>query len=294
MRILLLGSTGFLGKEILQMIDIESNHVLCVGRHKEVVQSSRYLSTENPRYLNEIADFQPDVVINAMAAWGKDRNELELASGNLIHPLEIITTLETSIYKWIQCNSYFNYWYERNGYDRDLYSMYKRHFTEIASNHANETNSILIDVRLAHLVGANQNNNQIIPRMINAISQGIPLQMSSGKQFLPLIHVSDAAAKICSLIDSSLVTQHKVNKYWRCHTAPVAQLSLKTIANKLEDLMGVEGRFYFDSALDRTTEDYVPVVFESDPITHNSLSMNEIDAVFRDCISGQKTINDYI
>lgn len=283
MKILILGASGFLGKELTRFLETHENQILKVGRNATIQSSSTYLSANNPNYLDKIADFNPEIVINAMAAWGSNKSTLEILEGNLLRPLEIFALFEKKKILWVQCNSYFNYWYEQKGTDRDQYSMYKRHFTEIAIGSSNTSLTRIIDLRLPHLTGAKQPKDKIIPQIIHALISQKPLNLSSGNQVIPITHVSNVAGQIQELIAGS---GHLVSNYEVCYCPPVAQISLREIVAHLENMTGLTGQFNFGFMPDRTYEDYVNVRFSGKVLNSVQSTSLDLEMTLRDSVEG--------
>lgn len=287
MKIVLLGCDGFLGKELDSRLQVPGNEILLVGRRSS--SEPNYISTNDPNYLDQIASFSPEIVINAMAAWGSQTSQLEILEANLLTPAKLFFALSNQPITWIQCNSYYNYTYDEIGIDRDDYSLLRRHFTEMASEMSKANISRFFEIRLPHLVGANQPPEKIIPQLVSSLKSGVTLELGSGNQVIPMLHVSDAARQIIWMAENK-------NSYPRQKTLfasiPVSQLSIKMIVNQLEILYGNQGNFRFGQIEDRIHEQYMNTKFGGIQILLQQATLYSLEEILLEYLSKNRDLHE--
>lgn len=162
-----------------------------------------------PRTLNfrianleeEIASFQPQLVLNVAAKWGRGTDPDAINEASYLMPMRVATALEDRKVTWLQVDSYFNLFYLLSRTDKDTYSAVKRHFFDaIREGHPNIAIS---QVFAPHFVG----NEEPSGRLFHELAKGHVLKraisLGSGGQYVRFSSLNDVAAQIAWLIDFS-------------------------------------------------------------------------------------------
>jgi nucleoside-diphosphate-sugar epimerase len=141
-------------------------------------------------------------VINFLAAWGmSDESIIENANHNLPAKLFDKLVAKNKPFTWIQISSYFHFFYLENTLDKDIYSYWKRIFSSYI-NQVSEANSFIniIEIFLPHLYGENDKNNRLISTLTKFKESDQSIELSSGRQFIPILKVDDCAKALYSIL----------------------------------------------------------------------------------------------
>lgn len=211
------------------------------------------MPSENITYLNSaLNDFAPEIIINCMASWGVNSSPESQLDSNLLTPLGVLLNIPQETKLWVQCNSYFNKYYEKFGSDKDQYSRLRRVFTEQATYLAAANRSIAIhEVMLPHLVGAGQRSTNLVPSAFTAFRSNSKLSVGSGNQVIPILSVQDAAFEIISktgMLAEGTFKQSDVN--------PVVEITVRKLLERIQTAVSSDVNVDFDSSRDREKEFY--------------------------------------
>lgn len=181
MRILLLGSEGFIGAALSNYLGVEHT----VTRLKREKETERLALSQEYEF-----------VINCASS--KPQSSLEVASNsNFVYPLKIIETVKTQ--HWIQIESYFQLQIPlgRN----DPYTLEKQRFSEYLCRRASSSEEPKIyRLFLPHIFGEGDGDLRLIRSAILAFKNGQTFNATSGSQYLPLLYISDALSGIAAFI----------------------------------------------------------------------------------------------
>ena len=181
-KLLLLGSTGFIGKNLLANIT-ETYEVVCLNRNQ-------HLNAKN------IESFQPDIIINSAASSINADFQTSLES-NLLLPLETLTKIlkfSDKKTKWIQLGSYFELQIE---YGRsDYYSIHKKNFSQILLDAQKKDNFTATILYLPHIVGPGEKPNRLFPTLIDALNGSNVILRTNGAQHIPILSIWDCISEI--------------------------------------------------------------------------------------------------
>ena len=180
-RILLLGSTGFIGQHLY--LELKSGYeVLCLLNKSAIDVES----------LNK---YNPDIVINAAASLANSDFETSLEA-NFAFPSRILEGLgETSQgFTWIQLGSYFEL---QVPFGRtDWYSIHKKEFTEFLKKY-----SVLGKVKecilyLPHITGTGEKPKRLFSTLLKSFEGEKVYLKTSGEQFIPILSIWDCVKEV--------------------------------------------------------------------------------------------------
>lgn len=286
-KILLLGGNGFLGKQLQALLDPLSFEVLLVTRTLNNQSTFPQIQTTDSTWLDSIALFDPDITVNMLAAWGPKINDAELWVSNFSLAEQVSSAIgRNKVHHWIQCNSYFNYFFDISGEDKDQYSYLRRIFTEQLIANFQESWAIS-ELRLPHLTGVGQSKTQLLPNLIEAIFLNQKMELSSGTQYLPTATARNISEDILKVISSPRFIGHK---YWKI--APTEQLTIRQIVEIIEKVSARKANVVFGALEDRDKEFYSSIAFLGEEIDSNSnarIRINQVVEEYLDVNFSQKS-----
>lgn len=184
MIVLVTGSTGFVGKNLCQILSSIPDIDLFVTDRKGDYHSHSG-STKN---LERFRNFDGKIkIVNLAGASGKDRNVLE--SANLQYSKKILLGLDRDKlqYDWIQASSFFQLYKKFYGVDKDLYSKTKdQALTFLRDCIASEN---LFNFYFPHTFGKHEKSSRLVPQLRHAKAFRKSLALASGKNVIPLLPV---------------------------------------------------------------------------------------------------------
>ncbi len=183
MKVLLLGSDGFIGRSLAT--HLESN---C-----QVVKVNRATNLEEFFRQNQTFDFVVNCVSSKPLA-----NSIESNESNFEYPRRFFENVATE--HWVQLESYFQLQIPMGR--SDFYTHDKQRFSEHLDTFTKNVSSPSIHhLYMPHVFGKGDRPGRLISSAILAMKSGITFETSSGTQYLPLLHNSDAVAGIASFLD---------------------------------------------------------------------------------------------
>jgi nucleoside-diphosphate-sugar epimerase len=174
MKVLLLGSNGFIGKAL--GLKLERKHELVkVDRKTDLVS---FFKSE------ETYDF----TINCSSS-SPNADPFQSHESNFLYPREFFANVKSR--NWIQIESYFQIQIALGR--ADSYSIEKQRFSAFLDEEAATRGSPQIHhLYMPHVFGEGDRPERLISAAISSFRSGEDFQTSTGSQFLPLLHVSDA------------------------------------------------------------------------------------------------------
>jgi nucleoside-diphosphate-sugar epimerase len=184
MKVLLLGSNGFIGKALGTKLEVQY----------DLVKVNRETDLENLFKSDQIFDF----IINCASSSSNADSEESHAS-NFLYPMKFFNNLRSM--HWVQIESYFQLQitWGRN----DSYTIEKEKFSKYLDAGMRSRSAPLIHhLYLPHIFGEGDRPERLISSVISSFKGGRDFLTSSGTQFLPLLHISDAVTGIIRFIES--------------------------------------------------------------------------------------------
>lgn len=184
MKVLLLGSNGFIGKALGTKLS-GSYELLRVTRdtNLEVLFKSKHVF---------------DFIINCASSRPNAASEESLES-NFLYPRQFFNKI--SARNWVQIDSYFQLQIPSGR--RDPYSIEKEKFSDFLDAEGGSLGAPVVHhLYLPHVFGEGERSERLISSAIASFRHGTDFETSRGTQFLPILHVSDAVEGISRFIES--------------------------------------------------------------------------------------------
>ena len=219
MKVLLTGSSGFLGQEILKKLLAKNHKVLGLDISKGLInhKNFKFFKTDLKKKASINIKEKYDVAIHtaAIQPFKKDENFKKYIDGNLIAGKNFFDiAINLGIKKFIICSSFSvygktkKYIHERENLNpNNFYGLSKKFLESLAEYYYNNYNINVIILRFDGIFGQNQNLPGFIKMVIkNAILNKKIVLFNSGKLKRDYVYVEDAA-------DSIILSLKKIDKY---------------------------------------------------------------------------------
>jgi CDP-3, 6-dideoxy-D-glycero-L-glycero-4-hexulose-4-reductase len=235
MKIILTGSTGFLGSNFQKYCLSEGHSILPVGRIGSK-EDSQIIDLEDPNFDQKINAFSPDLVVDLATHF--DLSPLttsnNLLDGSFSFHLKLSNKLRFLQIPWIYSSSYWQLLRKPDGNFISDYHFLKHSVEEylMAFQGNNFTSLVLFDT-----YGPGDTRGKIVQKLME-LSPGAPaLDLSPGYQFINLTHIKD----VCSGIFQqciNLLTQNPSEK--RLFLASSQFVTLRELVSEIELVRGVK------------------------------------------------------
>jgi nucleoside-diphosphate-sugar epimerase len=184
MKILLLGSNGFIGEHL--GMHLEASHL--------VTKVNRTTDLEELFNLGESFDF----VINCVSS-KPNSDSIESNSSNFEYPSRFLRAIKSK--HWLQLESYFQLQISMGR--QDFYTLDKQRFSEfLDANSKIQSEPIIHHLYMPHVFGNGDRAGRLISSAKSSLIHRETFETSNGFQFLPLLHVSDAVLGISHFIEN--------------------------------------------------------------------------------------------
>lgn len=184
MKILLLGSSGFIGEPL--GAHLESVH--------QITRVNRNTNLEKLFESNQSFDF----VINCVSS-KPHSDSLQSSESNFEYPFHIVKEIRSE--HWVQIESYFQLQISMGR--QDPYTLDKQRFSEfLDTNTQYRLKPQIHHLYLPHVFGHGDRVGRLITSAKSSFNRGEAFETSNGSQFLPLLHVSDAILGIGKFIEN--------------------------------------------------------------------------------------------
>ena len=250
MNYLVLGSRGFLGTTVVKSLISENQKVSTYDRLTNAVME---MNNSNVIEYDKYIDHQDNIcVVNFLAAWGmSDETIIQHANHDLPKQLFDKLVARSKPFTWIQISSYFYFYYYENRVDKDTYSYWKRIFSSHINKVSKANNFInIIEIYLPHLYGEGDKSGRLIRILTEFKESDQAIEISSGRQFIPILKVDDCAKEISRLLSDTDFT----SKSKQIYIKEAEQLTIKELVSIIQKHQPL--KVIFGKKLDRQNEFY--------------------------------------
>ena len=247
MRILMTGSTGFVGKNLVPKLLNNNHEILEITIEPEVSKSlydnqttQFYFDGHNVQDLTEkTEEFSPELVIHlASFLTSKDDTEtmFKLLESNIKFTCTILDSLKNTNLKWFfNVGSFAEYFYG----DGSLSPAYLYAATKSASRNFVEYYSSVYDYKYITIVpytiyGGHDSQKKIIDLIYDSLFSEKAIDLSPGKQILDFINLEDVTDFFISLLENL----HTLNDKTTFHLGSGKGYTLRELANIIENITG--------------------------------------------------------
>lgn len=249
-KVLITGITGFLGSEVAKKLISKGVKVIGVKRKTSSLrrieiwkESIEWVDSDSDSFFETIQSLNPNIIIHS--AWtgvgADDRDNLAIQFSNHDFLFKLLKLTEVLEIKKIIClGSQAEYGQfseiiseEREGKPNSAYGLAKKHQSEILSFFCARKNINWIWLRLFSFFGEGEDPNWFIPTLVNSILSRKEMDMTPGEQCYAYMYIKDLARIIAEVAEKDIFSG--------CYNVSSKRaISLKTIVEKIENILGVE------------------------------------------------------
>ena len=196
--ILVIGSQGFLGKNIFNLLELNDHKFTSIRGDTKHVFDSHGMMID----IDEFSKYESITVFNCSS--GRQQTKVQANESNFLFPANMLDELSTLSVRtiWVQFDSYTQY---ALGPIHDANYVDSKNEFNIELDKRLSTNKQLsyFRISLPHLYGLGDHNSRFLPNVFSKLYRGSDVQVTSPGEKLPLIDVQDCAREI---IDISIQT----------------------------------------------------------------------------------------
>ena len=259
-KILIIGSSGRLGKALQAQLQGSTTTIMQVGRTAMAVGNREYSFTpDSPSLHRELKRWQPDLVVNMAAVWGSGVSERDTLETSYKMPMRVAEQIDGKGVAWLQVDSYFNLYFDSQGVDKDFYSRVKRRFAE--DFRVKFPDFAFTQIMAPHLVGDDEPKNRLFRDLAEGHLSGEPFALGSGNQYVPFVAMSDAAKQVAWLVGKNRTSYGSLPQALQLKR--IDCLTVREINDKFaEQLNSLSSLAMFGSLPDGVNEFYQEVTSE--------------------------------
>jgi CDP-paratose synthetase len=184
------GASGFLGKKIVKLL--KKNYRIIIfstqkSKNTKKVIYKRYSLNENYEYIFKSNKIEG--IIHIATNYGRDnKNREKVYLANYKIPSKIFKAfIKSNIKFFINTDTFYSI--KDNVHLKNYILSKKKFFLKIYKN--KNKNKKIINLKLFHLVGRNDNKQKFIPSIIRALKTNKLIQLNFPKNYIDFIHVDD-------------------------------------------------------------------------------------------------------
>lgn len=237
MKIVLTGSTGYIGRNILKNPSAKIELIYALIRNEnhsflEEFKSSKVKFIGLNELEKVLVNESIDVIVHLATFYGNDGkdNEAEINRSNVEFPSNLLNlSIQNKIRYFINADSFFAKPCYDLGY-KSLYTNSKRRFEEILKSHSNEIN--IANLRLEHVYGSKDNSQKFIGWLANQFKDQLirEINLSECSQERDFVYIDDVVSAFMSAIEN----KHKLKGYVEFQIGTGKTTSVKQFVNKIE------------------------------------------------------------
>jgi CDP-paratose synthetase len=247
MKILITGITGFVGKNLLPLLQIDGNELLLIVRDANKINSWNVLNestncifTTDADWKDTVKSFKPEVVLH-LATFSTSLDDAksidQLIQSNLQFGTHLLDALKgTSLKAFINVGTFAEYHNNSRAYSPAyLYAATKTAFRSVVQYYQAIEGFKSFHVVPYTIYGAADTQKKLINYIVDSFDASEAVKMTPGEQELDFIHIEDVVHFFVTLISS--VDQIE-GSFHEIHLGTGVGTTPKRIASILETYIG--------------------------------------------------------
>ncbi len=247
MKILITGSTGFVGRTLIPFLVRNGITELCLLiRNEEKAQSLfyglpvLYINTTSDDWNQQVTAYNPDIVLHMATFFTGHRNIKainQIVNSNILFPTLLLEALSHTDCKYfINIGTFTEFLYGNEQYfANNLYSASKTAIRSIIQYYQKQSLWKWINIVIYSPYGRKNEQKKVIDFMADALGATVPIKFSLGKQILDFIHVDDIADFFYTVF---LHIESFKDSYTQLHLGTGIGHTLRTVGHIMEDISG--------------------------------------------------------
>lgn len=269
MKILLTGSTGFIGKYLLKELHANSNKVHAIVRP---TTNTEFLDNLKIKYfvynsnINDLIDFMKsnsfDGIIHLASLYLKDHKPSDindLINSNLLFSTNVLEAAVQSNIKWfLNTGTFWQHFNSKDYSPVNLYSATKQAFEDIAYFYIENNMIYFVNLKLNDTYGPNDTRRKIINLWFDIAKNKETLNMSAGEQIIDIMYIDDVVSafmKLAPIINDD--KEYIYNNKSFVVTSP-QRVTLKELSQIFESVTGKKLEINWGSMPYREKEVMIP------------------------------------
>ena len=196
MKILLVGASGFLGKNIYQQLNQKYPFGILVKSKKKCFGSSPQYLYDN---LNELKSEKIEIIINCAVNYGREKVS-DLIESNILLPTKLLDMFEKTLKLYVTFDSFYT------KFEKNPLINYSNSKIQIREWYKCFSHLKILNLKLEHVYGKFDSKNKFIPWLIDNMSKNKKISLSKCTQKRDFIHVDE----IIKLLDEII---QKMNEF---------------------------------------------------------------------------------
>ena len=196
-KVLLVGASGFLGKNVCQQLNQKYNFVILVRSKKSEFTDYSQLIYDN---LDELKNEKIEMIINCAVSYREEKIS-SLIESNVLLPIKLLDMFGKSLKLYITFDSFYT------KFDSNPMLNYSNSKKSVKEWYKKFSHIKIINLKLEHVYGKYDSKTKFIPWLIDNFTKNKTIKLSDCKQKRDFIHVDE----IVKLIDEVLCKRDKFN-----------------------------------------------------------------------------------
>ncbi len=245
MKILITGSTGFIGKSLLKVLlekDFEVHVLIRYNSNISDIDSKVKIFLYDGK-IDSLLDFFQKEKFNGVVhlaslflASHTPSNIQSLVDSNIRFSTELLEVSKASNVKWfINTGTFWQNYLDENYNPVNLYAATKEAFQDIAKYYTETSSLIFTTIKLNDTFGPNDTRNKVFNLWAKIAKSGEVLEMSPGKQIIDISFIDDVVNAYELLIEHLNSNNAVSFKNMTFAVKSTERMSLKELAKVFED-----------------------------------------------------------
>ena len=231
-KILLVGASGFIGKNVYKQLNQKYNFVFLV-RSKEPEFANNHQFIYNN--LDELKNEKIEMIINCAVSYSEEKVS-SLIESNILLPIKLIDMFENSIKLFITFDSFYT------KFDNNPMLNYSNSKNSIREWYKKFSHLKIINLKLEHVYGSYDSKKKFIPWLIDNMIKNKTIKLSECKQKRDFIHVDE----IIKLINEVIIKRDKFNMgYTEMEVGTGKSIEIKKFVLSLLEITKSTSKIFF-------------------------------------------------
>jgi nucleoside-diphosphate-sugar epimerase len=178
---LLVGASGFLGRNVYQQLKKHYNFVILLKTHKRGFGSSPQYIYDN---LIELKNEKIEIIINCAVSYGGGKIS-NLIQSNILLPTQLLDMFEKTLKLYVTFDSFYT------KFEKTPLLNYTKSKNQIREWYKCYSHLKIINLKLEHIYGKYDSNKKFIPWLIDSMLKNKTIKLSECTQKRDFIHVDE-------------------------------------------------------------------------------------------------------